>query len=141
MDLESNDTWRSCCLVMDPRAVVFFSQLIISLFILSFSASMAWLSSGDCPCSSATATWVGIITLVIGTWLPGPTSGRLEDPAAAKTAQAGEPPVIASPIDSRRGRRRITAEDISRSPTGQAREQPKNIEAELEPLPLRRAIV
>lgn len=60
--------WRSCCVEMDSRALLFFSQLLISLIILLFCV---WRISrtDDAQWAKMTATFV------IGVWLPAPRAG------------------------------------------------------------------
>ena len=54
--------WRSCCMEMDARALLFFSQLLISLSVLIF-----------CVCEIAVlddAQWAKMTaTFIIGVWL------------------------------------------------------------------------
>ena len=56
--------WRSCCLDMDSRALLFFSQLIISLLMLLFCIyEIAVLES----------EWAKLTaSFIMGVWLPAP---------------------------------------------------------------------
>ena len=64
-----NDTWKSCCLVMDRRGVIFFSQLSISVMVMAFSIrQLIWLE--DC---NSQQTYTGLLTLCLGVWLPAPS--------------------------------------------------------------------
>jgi len=42
--------WRSCCVEMDSRALLFFSQLLISLIVLLFCISRIALTLGGDDC-------------------------------------------------------------------------------------------
>ena len=57
--------WRSCCVEMDSRALLFFSQLVISLLVLIFFIyEIAVLDD---------AQWAKMTgTFIIGVWLPAP---------------------------------------------------------------------
>lgn len=63
------NTYKSCCLTVDKRALQFFSQLTISLIIIAFSIYQL-ITSKSCEKDSL---YSGFLTLVIGTWLPQPT--------------------------------------------------------------------
>ena len=60
--------WRSCCLEMDKRAILFFSQLTISLVILVFCVTLLVLNQ-DC---STFSRYSPLITFMVGIWLPQP---------------------------------------------------------------------
>ena len=61
--------WRSCCAEMDSRALLFFSQLVISLVVLVFSIfEIATLP--DAEWAKMTATFI------IGVWLPSPRANK-----------------------------------------------------------------
>ena len=61
--------WRSCCLEMDSRALLFFSQLVISLIVLAFCIYEI-VTSGDSQWAQMTATFI------IGVWLPSPRANK-----------------------------------------------------------------
>jgi hypothetical protein len=61
--------WKSCCLTVDKRAVVFFSQLTISLFICAFTIGMMSYNQ-DCATFSRFSP---LLTLIVGIWLPQPS--------------------------------------------------------------------
>ena len=61
--------WVSGCLKMDKRAVVFFSQLAISLSICAFTIGMMSFNQ-DCATFSRFSP---LLTLVVGIWLPQPS--------------------------------------------------------------------
>ena len=62
-------TWRSCCLVLDKRATIFFSQLVFSLIIVGFCVGML-VQNQDCPTFSR---WSPLLVLILGVWLPQPS--------------------------------------------------------------------
>ena len=62
-------TWRSCCLVLDKRATIFFAQLIFSLIIVGFCVGML-ITNQDCPTFSR---WSPLLVLILGVWLPQPS--------------------------------------------------------------------
>ena len=61
--------WRSCCLDMDSRALLFFSQLVISLIVLLFCV-VEIATLGDSQWAKMTATFI------IGVWLPSPRANK-----------------------------------------------------------------
>jgi hypothetical protein len=62
------NTYKSCCLLVDKRALQFFSQLGISLVTIVFSIYKLSVSD-TCETDSL---YSGILMLVVGTWLPAP---------------------------------------------------------------------
>ena len=62
-------TWRSCCLVLDKRATIFFAQLTFSLIIVGFCVGML-ITNQDCPTFSR---WSPLLVLILGVWLPQPS--------------------------------------------------------------------
>lgn len=63
-----DNTWSSCCFRLDKRAVVYFSQLGISLVTISFCIYQL-VHLENCEAQSL---YSGILMLVVGTWLPSP---------------------------------------------------------------------
>jgi hypothetical protein len=61
--------WRSCCVEMDSRALLFFSQLVISLLVLLFCVQQI-ASLADSEWAKMTATFI------IGVWLPSPRANK-----------------------------------------------------------------
>ena len=62
------DTWKSCCIILDKRAVVFFTQIIIMASCMGFCiVQLSRLS--DC---TSQQTYIGLLTLLIGIMLPNP---------------------------------------------------------------------
>ena len=71
----SDDTWRSCCIIMDRKAAIYFTQLFISLIIIAFCLTMLFLHPTDCNKES---TYIGLLTFTIGVHLPNPKFDRTE---------------------------------------------------------------
>ena len=66
---ELENTWQSCCLTMDKRATMFFTQLIISVGIMIFCVVKLSLSK-SCEDSNQ---WMALLTFVLGIWIKSPT--------------------------------------------------------------------
>ncbi len=60
--------WRSCCVELDRRAVLFFSQLAISMILVLFCVIMLVFHQ-DCATFSK---YSPLVTLLVGVWLPQP---------------------------------------------------------------------
>lgn len=69
---ESRDTWTSCCVRLDRRAVVYFSSLSVGVAIVMFCISMLVLHQ-DCVTFSR---WGPLLTFVIGVYMPQPALNR-----------------------------------------------------------------
>ena len=70
-ELIADNVYKSCCLVIDRRAVLFFTQLAMSVATLVFSCWM--LIRGEyLPCESS-QLYVGLLTLILGWWAPAPS--------------------------------------------------------------------
>ena len=61
--------WRSCCLQVDRRAVIFFSQLTISISIIIFCMTQLWIHHDDCDKNQL---YTGILMTIVGVHLPQP---------------------------------------------------------------------
>lgn len=61
--------WRSCCFQCDKRFVMFATRAFISLMVIVFCMIQLFLDP-DC---STQSLYVGILTTVIGVWLPSPS--------------------------------------------------------------------
>jgi hypothetical protein len=59
--------WKSCCFLLDKRAVQFFSQLFLSLIIMSFCIYQLIVLD---KCDSA--EYLSLLTLVLGVYVPTP---------------------------------------------------------------------
>jgi hypothetical protein len=67
-DDKYKDTWKSCCMVMDRRAVQYFTQLIVIGGTMCFSISQLYRSDA---CEDQQA-YLGLLTLLIGIFIPNP---------------------------------------------------------------------
>ena len=83
--MTDDTTWKSCCLVADRRAVVFFTQLLISLIIICFCLTMLILFPEDC---NKEATYIGLLTFVIGVNLPSPKFSNVSIGSPQRLPQA-----------------------------------------------------
>ena len=68
-DREYNDHWKSCCLVMDRRAMMFFTQLLISLILMGLCVFE--LGNGGHTCERDTV-YISILSAITSYWLPAP---------------------------------------------------------------------
>jgi hypothetical protein len=66
---QASSSWRSCCFELDKRFVVFMSQLLISLLIMTFSMYQLSGEHGTCEGS---APYLALISTTVGYWLPQP---------------------------------------------------------------------
>ena len=67
-DAGNDQGWRSCCLTADRDAVVYFSQLTISLCTMAF-AGYQLIALENCEAQSL---YSGILTMCIGIYIPSP---------------------------------------------------------------------
>jgi hypothetical protein len=67
-DKEYENTWKSGCLTMDKRAVMYFSQLSVIVGIMGFSIYQL-VNIPDCQ---GQQSYMGLLTLLIGLLLPNP---------------------------------------------------------------------
>ena len=65
---QETSEWKSCCLIIDKNATIFFSQLSIAMITLIFCIVQLSLSN-TCERDSL---YSGILTLVIGVYIPTP---------------------------------------------------------------------
>ena len=68
IEFEHKYQWNSCCLRVDKRALLFFTQAGFSAAIAGFCVGMLIINQ-DCPTFSRYSPLLG---LVIGVWLPSP---------------------------------------------------------------------
>ena len=61
--------WKSCCLEVDRRAVIFFSQLSISLTIIIFCLIQLWTHHDDCDKNQL---YSNMLMMIVGVWIPQP---------------------------------------------------------------------
>ena len=64
-----DNEYKSCCLVMDKRALSFFSTLSISFTVIVFC--IVKLSIVE-SCEEQN-TYIGLLTLILGIWIRSPT--------------------------------------------------------------------
>ena len=64
----SSRFWTSCCVRLDKRAVVYFTQLVLGVTIIGFCIGML-VSYQDC---NTFARWSPLLSFTIGVFLPGP---------------------------------------------------------------------
>jgi hypothetical protein len=69
MEKKEEKEWKSCCLRADKKAVLFASQFIISLLILSFAMRQISIDPSDQNYSR----YGPIISMIIGVFFPNPT--------------------------------------------------------------------
>jgi len=64
-DNKKDDTvlWESCCIRMNPHALAYIGQLLISIIILVFSFIMLIKADGSCEKS---APFIGLISFLMG---------------------------------------------------------------------------
>jgi len=67
--LDNENKWTSCCITMDKRAVLFFSQLSISVSIMGLCIYQLITHYDDCDNNQL---YSGILTMLIGIHLPAP---------------------------------------------------------------------
>jgi len=60
--------WKSCCFNLDKRVVIFSSQFVITLMIISFSL---YQLSTDNSCEHQ-QFYSSLITMLVGVYLPSP---------------------------------------------------------------------
>lgn len=68
IEFEHKYQWNSCCLRVDKRALLFFTQATFSVAVAGFCIGML-ISAQDCATFSRYSPLLG---LVIGVWLPSP---------------------------------------------------------------------
>ena len=66
--INSENTYKSCCISSDKRALAFFSQFTISISVLLFSFYKL-INSDRCE---DTQVYIGLITMIIGVYIPSP---------------------------------------------------------------------
>lgn len=66
--LNVENTWQSCCLTVDRRAIIYFSQMFISVGVMSF-CGVQLIRLENCEAQSL---YSGLLSLVVGIYLPQP---------------------------------------------------------------------
>ena len=80
-------TWRSCCIVVDPRAIAYFTQMFIGIGVLVFAGGQL-IRLEECPQQQA---YLGLFTFVIGLLLPSPNiGGKAANPPVYTPAPTAE---------------------------------------------------
>jgi len=77
IDLENKadeNQWKSCCVVMDKRAITFFSQIFTTVSIMTF-CMVQLVRLDDC---NSEQTYLGLLTFLIGCMLPNPQFNKQE---------------------------------------------------------------
>ena len=64
----NENEWKSCCMVMDKRAITFFTQILITASIIAF-CMVQLVRLDDC---NSEQTYLGLLTFLIGCLLPNP---------------------------------------------------------------------
>lgn len=67
-DVKYENTWESCCIKMDKRAIQYFSQLALIAGVMGFCVNQLVVLH---DCESQTA-YLGLLTLLIGILVPNP---------------------------------------------------------------------
>jgi hypothetical protein len=67
-DRKENNQWHSCCLVLDRRAVQYFTQMTIIAAVMLFTIYQ--LCTID-TCESQ-SVYIGLLTMLIGVLIPSP---------------------------------------------------------------------
>ena len=68
LEKKYDNTWQSCCLTLDKRATIFFSQLTIAMTVTIFCIYQL-IHLDNCEAQSL---YSSILTLVLGVFLPSP---------------------------------------------------------------------
>lgn len=68
LEKKYDNTWQSCCLTLDKRATIFFSQFTIALVVTAFCIYQL-IHLDNCEAQSL---YSSILTLVLGVFLPSP---------------------------------------------------------------------
>ena len=68
IEFEHKYQWSSCCLRVDKRALIFFTQAAFSGCIVAFCITMLCTS----PSCDTFSRYSPLLTLVVGIWLPSP---------------------------------------------------------------------
>ena len=70
--IDNDVYWESCCIRLDRDAVGFFAQLGVSVTAMGF-CMFQLIKNEECEAQSL---YSGVLTLVVGTWLPQPRLTR-----------------------------------------------------------------
>ena len=67
-NVNQDNTWKSCCLLMDRRAVQYFTQVTVISGVMVFCI---YELATNATCEAQTA-YTGLLTLLIGVLVPSP---------------------------------------------------------------------
>lgn len=67
--IEIENVYKSCCLLVDKRALLFFSQLGISISVLIVCLYQLITHHDDCDSNQM---YSNILMMILGVWLPQP---------------------------------------------------------------------
>jgi len=67
-DDKYKDTWKSCCIILDRRAVMYFTQITIMAGTMVFSIAQLYRNE-TCEAQQA---YLGLLTMLIGILIPSP---------------------------------------------------------------------
>ena len=67
--IKLENTWKSCCLLVDRRALLFFSQLFISCSVMGLCIYQLITHHDNCDSNQL---YSGLLTMLIGIHLPAP---------------------------------------------------------------------
>ena len=67
-DDKYKDAWVSCCMVLDRRAVMYFTQIVIIGGTMAFSIAQLYRNEA-CEAQQA---YLGLLTMLIGVLIPSP---------------------------------------------------------------------
>ena len=68
--IDVENSWKSCCLTVDRIALQFFTQLSISLIVISLCIYNLVQYPDNCDNNQV---YMGLLTMVIGVYVPTPT--------------------------------------------------------------------
>lgn len=68
LEKKYDNTWQSCCLTVDKRATIFFSQFTIAMVVTAFCIYQL-INLDNCEAQSL---YSSILTLILGVFLPSP---------------------------------------------------------------------
>jgi hypothetical protein len=67
--IELENVYKSCCLLVDKRALLFFSQLGISVSVLSVCLYQLLTHHNSCESNQM---YSNILMMILGVWIPQP---------------------------------------------------------------------
>ena len=67
--VEKENTYKSCCLIIDLRAVKYFSQLLICITVITLCIFNLVEYPEDC---NSNQVYIGLLTMIVGVFIPSP---------------------------------------------------------------------